>query len=594
MKNKFTPLNISFALFFRQVFSQARSTMLFIGFMYLLAGILELLSIAALLPVLLNLLGLSEKSGTAFQVLSSIGLNDISLNLALLAVILFMGVRGLILFLSEYLVGRIASQIELNTKKRLFTSLIEAKWQFLLTQTNGDLANLILRESERCSMAIRRMSEFFSSSLIAAILIFSSVFVSWEAFVLFCLATVPYLIFSRFVNQRIHNLAHQRIQSANLTSQQIGENNSQLKYIKAAGISDITQSAFNTSIKEYAKHYINLIFNKAIIKYFPEVLGIAILSALILFSNTATEQAPADIVFFLLLMFRGYRQLATVQSVFAALLENIPSYEVCEKLIYDSSAAKEINGTNNLKDQNITSIKFKDVSFEYTNDAPVLNNLNLIIPEKGIIALVGPSGAGKTTISDLIMCLFTPVKGDIVVNDHLSLRDINLTSWRRNIGYVPQDPYLISGTIRDNILLGAKDTSEENLKRVCYTACINEHIQTLPDGYNTLVGQSGSLLSGGQRQRISLARALAQEPKLLILDEATSALDTQTEQAIQQSIANISSKIPVIVIAHRLSTIKDADVIYYLENGKIKESGSFDQLMKKKDNFFRLYNVGAT
>lgn len=240
------------------------------------------------------------------------------------------------------------------------------------------------------------------------------------------------------------------------------------------------------------------------------------------------------------------------------------------------------------------SIQFKDVSFSYNDgEENVLSNINLKIPKGKTVALVGPSGAGKTTLCHLIPRFYETDKGEIII-DGMNIKDITLKSLRQSIGVVQQDVFLFTGTIRENILYGDPDASEEDIIEASKNANIHEFIKSLPDGYETYIGEKGVMLSGGQKQRISIARLFLKNPKILILDEATSALDNETETIIQKSLERLSKGRTSIVIAHRLSTIKNADMILVLTKEGIVEKGSHDELLEEKGIYERLYNSQFT
>lgn len=208
-----------------------------------------------------------------------------------------------------------------------------------------------------------------------------------------------------------------------------------------------------------------------------------------------------------------------------------------------------------------------------------------------MVGLIGSSGSGKTTIADLLMQLFRPEGGEIII-DGENIANINLQSWRKKIGYMPQDPFLLNDTIENNIRFYNSGMSSDEIMVAVKTANIYDFIEGLPKGLQTIIGERGVKISAGQRQRIMLARALARKPKILILDEATSALDNQSDMAIQKSIDNLRGKITILVIAHRLSTIMSSDRLLVLENGKIIEEGLPNELLRDKDtHFYKIYNI---
>lgn len=235
-------------------------------------------------------------------------------------------------------------------------------------------------------------------------------------------------------------------------------------------------------------------------------------------------------------------------------------------------------------------IEFKDVSFSYNNqEKTVLSNLNLKIDAGKTVALVGPSGAGKTTLCHLIPRFYEINEGEILV-DNKDIRDLKLKSLRQNIGLVQQEVFLFTGTIKDNILYGKSQASDEELMEAAKKAKIHDFILSLPNGYDTYVGEKGVKLSGGQKQRISIARLFLKNPPILILDEATSALDNETEIQIQKSLEELARGRTTLVIAHRLSTIKNADEILVLTNEGVVERGSHKTLLDQDGLYARLYN----
>ena len=240
-----------------------------------------------------------------------------------------------------------------------------------------------------------------------------------------------------------------------------------------------------------------------------------------------------------------------------------------------------------------TDIEFKNVSFSYDNKRNVLNKINFKIPSGSSLAIVGPTGAGKSTISRLLFRFYDVSSGSILVNGK-DVRDITQVSLRKNIGVVPQDTVLFNDTIYYNLSYGKINADEKEIWEVARRAKLSELIKTLPDGMSTVVGERGLKLSGGEKQRVAIARTLLKNPPILILDEATSSLDTLTEKEIKVSLNNLAKKRTSIIIAHRLSTIVDADKILVFEKGKIIEQGTHIQLLRKKGLYADMWNTQQT
>ena len=232
-------------------------------------------------------------------------------------------------------------------------------------------------------------------------------------------------------------------------------------------------------------------------------------------------------------------------------------------------------------------IDYNHVSFNYGNGIPVLSDVDLHIAAGQCLAVVGPSGGGKTTLCQLLPRFYDVCEGSVTV-DGIDVRHVTQASLRRNIGVIQQDVFMFAGTIRENIRYGRPDATDEEIVEAAVRAQIHSEIMEMPDGYDSYIGERGVMLSGGQKQRISIARVFLKNPKILILDEATSALDTVTEQRIQASLDELSEGRTTIIIAHRLSTVKNADVIAVVEGEHIIEMGSHSELMAKNGEYAAL------
>lgn len=269
------------------------------------------------------------------------------------------------------------------------------------------------------------------------------------------------------------------------------------------------------------------------------------------------------------------KAMAAGDRVFA-ILDTKP--EVVEKA--DAIVLPEVDGR----------VRFDHVSFSYDGEKKALDDFSLDVPAGRVVAIVGPSGAGKTTIANLLPRFYDATEGAITV-DGIDVRDVTFQSLREQIGVVPQETMLFNATIKENILYGRLDGTDEEVYAAAKAANALEFIERLPEGMDTLVGERGSSLSGGQRQRIAIARAILKNPKILILDEATSALDTESEKLVQEALERLMQGRTAFVIAHRLSTIKNADQIVVLREGKLVESGTHDELLAAGGLYQHLYSV---
>ena len=241
--------------------------------------------------------------------------------------------------------------------------------------------------------------------------------------------------------------------------------------------------------------------------------------------------------------------------------------------------------------KNHTNIQFKDVCFEYVKNVPILKHINLDVKQGETIALVGNSGGGKTTIVNLLPRFYDIKSGSIMI-DGVDIRDYTLESLRQNIAVVFQDNFLFSGTIKENILLGNENATDEQIQNALKMAYLDDFISTLKDGINTQIGERGILLSGGQKQRVAIARAFLKDAPIIILDEATSALDNKAEAIVQKAIDNLMQDKTVFVIAHRLSTIRNANKIVVINQGEVAETGTHEELLQIENGAYKtLYDM---
>jgi ATP-binding cassette subfamily B protein len=234
-------------------------------------------------------------------------------------------------------------------------------------------------------------------------------------------------------------------------------------------------------------------------------------------------------------------------------------------------------------------VTFEDVSFRYDEDRPLIEDLSMAVEPGHTVAIVGPTGAGKTTLVNLIMRFYELDKGRITLDD-VDIASIPRADLRSRIGMVLQDTWLFKGTIRDNIAYGRPDATEEEIKEAARATFVERFVHSLPDGYDTVIDDEGSNVSAGEKQLITIARAFLADPALLILDEATSSVDTRTELLVQHAMAALRTKRTSFVIAHRLSTIRDADMILVMEDGRIVERGNHDELIEADGAYAALYN----
>jgi len=303
------------------------------------------------------------------------------------------------------------------------------------------------------------------------------------------------------------------------------------------------------------------------------------------------EITPGDFLQFTFLLAFMVAPIVQMSNIGSQLTEALAGLDRTEELMSMEAEEDDTNRTIELENFKGDLI-FNDVSFAYEDNKEVLHNIDFKAPSGSVIALVGSSGSGKSTIAGLSATFLNPQSGIITI-DGKDVSKVKLQSFRKHLGVVLQDEFLFEGTIRENIMFPRPKATEAQVQAAVKAAYVNEFTDRFDDGLETLIGERGVKLSGGQRQRIAIARAILADPKIIILDEATSNLDTESEALIQKSLAELTKNRTTIVIAHRLSTIRKADQILVIENGRIAERGNHDELITKQGRYFDLFTYQA-
>ena len=294
----------------------------------------------------------------------------------------------------------------------------------------------------------------------------------------------------------------------------------------------------------------------------------------------------------LIVLYLYYGNIFTLMDNFSSLRSCIKEYELAVERIFDlcdeNKYPKDKYGKTNIKDFK-GKISFENVSFGYSKNKLVLNNLSFNVEAKDTVAIVGASGSGKTTIFNLITKSYDINSGKLLFDD-IDINNLDEETIRKNVSIITQSPYIFNMSIKDNLRLVKPNATKKEMDEVCKEACFYDYVMSLPDKYDTIIGEGGVNLSGGQKQRLAIARALLKDCKILLFDEATSALDNITQKEIQESIDNISKDYTIIIVAHRLSTIMNCNRIYMLDKGKIVDSGTHKELLKNNKAYQKLYN----
>jgi len=519
-----------------------------------------------------------------------------------IVVLLFLFFSNILLFLSQWGLFRFTWMRNYSISRRLLLKYIYQPYKFFLNQNTSILSKNILSEVEVVVKGFFvPLLELLAKSVVAVFIFAMLVAVEpLLAVLLFILLGGAYFLTYRLIKQRLNIRGKLRYKANAERFRAVNEAFSEVKILKLRRFENFFVKRFSKSAMELSKlnSVAQIIAN--IPKYITEIIafgGIIIVVLYLLVEGRGFEEFLPLIGLY---AFATYRLLPAVQSIYSGVASIRFNSEALDRLHNEIKSFENIDYKEFKK--RIEPLPFKkslrleNVTFKYEKaDKPVIENLNVNIDIRTSVAFVGSTGAGKTTIANIILGLLIPDSGKMVVDD-MVIDYKNMPSWQQNIGYVPQDIYLQDDTVTHNITFGIPD-DDINMDAVIKAAKIaNIHdfvIEELSNKYDTIIGERGVRLSGGQRQRIGIARALYHDPAVLVLDEATSALDGATEQEVFKAIENIAKTKTLIMIAHRITTIQDCDVIYVMEKGKIVGTGNYNELIRTNRVFKKIASIGS-
>ena len=426
-------------------------------------------------------------------------------------------------------------------------------------------------------------TRFFSSVSLIGVLFYNS----WQLAIIAVVVLMGALFPLTRVRKKIKDINYESVFTNGEVLTHFNETTGGNRVITSYNLYDYQNNRFNDTLHRVFRLGMKMVQRTGTLSplmHFVVSLGIALViwvGSYLILSHQITAGNFVSFVAALILLYNPIKSIGNnfnnVQISLMA-IERVLEIMHSEPTVKDDENAKDLEGIKEC-------IEYKNVCFEYEEGKPVLQNINLKIKKGETIAFVGNSGGGKSTLVNLLLRFYDVKDGQICI-DGKDIREMTLRSLRDNISIVFQDNFLFSGTIRDNIILGKEDASEEEINYAVEASFVSDFIKDLPDGLDTDVGERGSLLSGGQRQRIAIARAFIKNAPIVVLDEATSALDNKSEHIVQQAIENLMKDRTVFVIAHRLSTVRHADKIVVVNYGKIVEIGTHDELVGNPDSIY--------
>jgi ATP-binding cassette, subfamily B, bacterial MsbA len=553
----------------------------------------EAVSLGALVPLIQLMEDPTAPGGTLWGILqkffdtTGVPLTLITL-LTLLAGLFLVGQA--LLYLKKAMQVQVRVGLVADLKTRLFGEILTADIAYHNAQKTGNLLNVLNVEVDNVGYGLFAGMELLTDVFFIGVYALMLLYISVELTVICLVITLFSVLVMNTVLQRSTTYGKELLRWNTLQSEFLSERFSLLRLIKTS-VSEIRETGLFGNLAEQYKNahsrygitgvQIEIIFQSLIF----------ILAVLVLALALEVFGVPLAMLFvFLFILVRITAPLRDFNARRHELAREIPSIHKIDQNLNEAGAFHRIVPGTTIFRGFQHEIAFSHVDFSYLDGTPVLSDVSIRFPKNQFIALVGPSGGGKSTVADLLVRLLDPDQGEITV-DGKNLKDFDIRSYRQKLGVVSQEIFLFDDTVLANICYGSDEVSPERAAEAATMANAHEFIQSLPEGYRTVVGERGVSLSGGQRQRIALARALYKRPEILILDEATSSLDSESERIIQTSIMRIRDRYTIVVIAHRLSTIEASDCIYVIERGRITDRGTHADLLSRSGPYATYHQI---
>ena len=482
---------------------------------------------------------------------------------------------------------RLARSYEARRQIELFGAFMRAKWTFMIDRKAGEMVNAIITECERLGRAFALSLSLFGSAVVALIYVVLSTLIAWQAtLILVVFAIAAALAMTRFYKKSYAFGKTLTLLNAQLQAM-LEEQFAGAKFIKASVGLDRSIAQLEPLVDRLGDINTFTTAMPSVVRALLEYIALIGLAAILVLTN-GFGVAPGNVIIVLALFARLFPRLTTVQAQLYALNANVHAIEALDKLqmAAEAHAERQDGSSQPLKIHKPTVLAVVDVEVRF-GERIALDQVNLTLSIPGLLAIVGRSGAGKSTLVHALLGLVELSAGSIRLG-HYDLASAPLTAWRRSIGYVPQETILFHASVKDNLKLVNPTASDRDIRTAARRAHALDFIDSLPEGFATIIGDQGVKLSGGQRQRLGIARALLMNPALLIMDEAMSALDTESEVELLRTLEELRKQIGILLVAHRLAAARSADVVCVFENGRIVESGAWNELIARKKRLYTL------
>lgn len=503
-------------------------------------------------------------------------------------------IANLFRYFSQWIMENLRVHTLLNLRKAVFFNVMDLHLGYFSNERKGDIISKIASDVQTVQFSVTGTLQVVFKEPVQLIAYLFMLFAISPTLTIYALLFIPIsgLIIGRIV-KRLKQQAHESQRSFGMMISYLDEALSGIKIIKAFNAAEFIKNKFHNENRHYSSVTRSMAKRQQLASPVSETMGVIMVSAIVLYGgyliiHSDSLLKPADFITYIAIFSQVMRPAKAITDSFSNIHQGLAAGERVLQLIdekpkiVDSPGAVPINSFEN-------SIEFKNVNFAY-EDKAVLNNISLIIPKGKSIALVGPSGGGKSTLIDLLPRFIDPSSGDILI-DGKSLPKLKTDSIRSLMGIINQESILFNDTIFNNIAFGKPNATQEEVEAAAKIANAHDFILNTDKGYETNIGDRGMKLSGGQKQRISIARSVLHNPQIMLMDEATSALDTESEKLVQDALNNLMKNRTSLIIAHRLSTIQNADLIVVLDNGRIVETGNHQELLAANGLYKRLIDM---
>ena len=557
----------------------------------LLAGLAEGFGVSMILPLLQK--DLSQSDDALGQILHAF-FNALSLPTTgpniLTLLVLFFFIRAVLLIGQTWYQASILSNHLSETRGGLIKLILNANYQHLVSYDAGYLTNAIVREVQTVNFGMRKLMDLMVAFVMASVYIILPILIEPTLTVYLVILAIPIAVLSAFLIRKTRASSIRYTELHGNQESFLIEGIRHAKFIKATGRVPVVSNRLISETNRVSATFKKMFVLDGISRYAPEPLVVFVMAGIILVYTRGFNQPVAEILFLMFLFYQSAKNILRVQSTLRQFVEATGSLRLYKQLVSDLEGNAIPDDSDAVTPVMDADVRLQGVTVMYPQGLePALNDLDLTIPNRTTVALVGASGSGKTTVANLVCGLITPSSGTVSLGG-VPYDELSVTELQSQLGYVTQESAVFNGSLNENVTFwdSAPDSARvEDILRQLELDGVGSGLEDDEFG-NRVIGGDGAQLSGGERQRLSIARELYRDPKLMILDEATSALDSELERKIDELLESQRGSKTFLIIAHRLSTVRNADLIYVMEKGRVIESGTFEELVESAGKFARM------